>query len=191
MKNQILFSIFLLAFGIEVSVAQPMIEADMVGQPLSYSKNGVVEGCGVRVVGVLTPIPGNKTFKSFDISANFWKSGQALVKVIGEEIPVADPVPNKARRQVLKNGWIKAEGKAPAAPTEGEFKPSATDKGAYLFQANFDNSVNFILAAVKNERVQVAINWGEKVEWIYSGTVQLSEQEKIQIAQCLKEVATD
>ena len=93
----------------------------MVGQPLSYNKNGVVTGCGVRVVGIVAPIPDTRTFKSFDVSANVWKSGQALVKMVGQESLVANPAPS-VRRLDLHNGWLKAEGKPPAAPLEGRLR---------------------------------------------------------------------
>ena len=188
MNNQFFFGALLAFFSIGGTKAQVMVEAEMTGQPLSYSKNGVVEGCGVRVVGVITPVPGEKTFKTFDISANFWKSGQALVKMIGQELPVANPMPSQAQRKVLSNGWLKAEGKTPAAPADDGFKESVTDKGAYLFAVNFESSADFVMAAAQNERVQVAVNWDGKAEWIYSGTVKITQQEKIQIAQCTKEV---
>lgn len=188
MNNQFFFGALLAFFSIGGTKAQVMVEAEMTGQPLSYSKNGVVEGCGVRVVGVITPVPGEKTFKTFDISANFWKSGQALVKMIGQELPVANPMPSQAQRKVLNNGWLKAEGKTPAAPADDGFKASVTDKGAYLFAVNFESSADFVMAAAHNERVQVAVNWDGKAEWIYSGTVKITQQEKIQIAQCTKEV---
>ena len=188
MKNKVFFGVLLAVFSISRTKAQVMIEAEMTGQPLLYSKNGVVEGCGVRVVGVITPMPGEKTFKTFDISANFWKSGAALVKMIGAEFPIANVTPNQAQRKVLNNGWLKAEGKTPAAPADDGFKASATDKGAYLFAVNFDSSADFVMAAAQNERVQVAVNWDGKAEWIYSGTVKITQQEKIQLAQCTKEV---
>lgn len=53
---------------------------------------------------------------------------------------------------------------------------------------NLDGSMDFILASAMNGRVQVAVQWDEKAEWIYSGTVKLSEQEKKQIAQCFEEL---
>lgn len=188
-RNMKLFiSVLLLATSIGSAVAQSMMEVDLVGQPLSYSKDGVVNGCGVRVVGVISPVPGDKAFKSFDVSANLWKSGQALVKMIGEETPVADPIPSKTRRVSLRNGWLKAEGKTPAAPIGGDFRASTDDKGAYLFPVAFDGSIEFILAAARNERVQVAIRRDAKAEWIYSGMVRLSDLEKNQILNCLKEV---
>jgi hypothetical protein len=179
----------MLAASVGSALAQSILEVDLIGQPLSYTKEGVVEGCGVRVVGVISPVPGDKAFKSFDVSANLWKSGQALVKMIGEETPVADPIPSKARRMVLKNGWLKAEGKTSAAPLGGDFKSSTTDKGAYLFPVAFDGSIDFILAAARGERVQVAVRRDVKAEWIYSGRVRLSDPEKNQILNCLKDVS--
>lgn len=181
-------SVLLLITSIGIASAQSMIEVDLVGQPLSYSKDGVVNGCGVRVVGVISPVPGDKTFKSFDVSANIWKSGQALVKMIGEETPISEPIPSKSRRVSLRYGWLKAEGKTPASPIGGDFKASLDDKGAYLFPVALDGSIEFILAVVRNERVQVAIRRDAKADWIYSGMVRLSDLETNQVRNCLKEI---
>ena len=112
----------------------------------------------------------------------------SIGQMISEEIPIANPLPNQAQREVLKNGWLKAEGKTPAALADGDFKASPIDKEAYLFAVNFESSADFVMAAAQNERVQVAIKRDGKVEWIYSETVKISQQEKDQIAQCIKEV---
>ena len=53
---------------------------------------------------------------------------------------------------------------------------------------NFEGSADFILAAARNERVQVAVKWDKKVERIYFGTVKLSEQDKKKLEQCFDEL---
>lgn len=168
--------------------AQSLLEVEMVGQPLVYGKDGTVEGCGVRAVGVILPVQGRPTFRSFDLSANVWKSGVALAKIIGEVTPVATPEPGKGRRVALKNAWLKAEGKEAAAPIQKSFKESATEKGAYLFAVEPAASLEFILAASNSRRVQAGVNWNEATEWIYTGVIQLTEQQRQQMQSCLKEI---
>lgn len=187
MLNKHIWIASLLLASAGAAMAQAMVEAKMLGQPLSYSKNGNTEGCGVRIVGIVPSVPGSKSFKTFDVSVNFWKSGIAMGKMIGSENQIGNPV-SGSRRLVLRSGWLKAEGKNPAAPIGSGFQSSKEDKGAYLFPVDIEGAIDFILAASAGERVQVALAWDEKAEWIYSGTVDLSERESIQIAQCFKEV---
>lgn len=178
----------ILVLVIQAANAQPMVEVEMIGQPLAYGKNGTVEGCGVRIVGIISPVSGQKTFRTFDVSANLWKSGLALGKMIGETNSVANPTPANSSRLPLKNGWMKALGKSPAAPDANGFRESNTDKLSYLFGTRGDAAFEFIVGAASAERVQVAVSWDSRAEWIYTGTVRLTPEERIQIAECLKEI---
>lgn len=168
-----------------IAFAQSNAEVEMTGQPLTYNKGGIITGCGIRVVGVTPVIPGKKTFKAFDVSANVWKTGASMVKMIGEERPVSNPL-GGGRRQLLNGGWLKADGKTPAA---GEFKESATDRGAYLFPADVDGAALFILAAATGKGLQVAVQWNKKTEWIYTGIAKLTDGERARVLDCLNEIA--
>ena len=99
------------------SAAQSMVEVEMTGQPLLYSQNGVTNGCGIRIVGVLPAgsSPAN-TIKSFDVSSNYWSNGRSLVKMIGQLTTVDGKPAGTSKRLPLFGGWLKAEGKTPAAP---------------------------------------------------------------------------
>lgn len=166
--------------------AQSMLEVVMAGQPLSYNKGGITNGCGVRVMGVL-PIDG-KQIKTFDVSANYWKSGISLGKVIGKIGPIDPEKMNEAKRLPVYRAWLKAEGKAPMAPILNSFKESPTEKAAYLFATDAEGAIELIVAAMKGNRIQVSLSWDGKTDWIYFGTVGMSEEDKRQVGVCLDEV---
>lgn len=177
MKTRTALTLAPLLLACAAAGAQSMVAVDSVGQVLVYGKNGVTEGCGIRAVGV---IPSGKTpnIKTFDVSANLWRSGDSLVsliKLLGELTPF-DGVraTGKASRAPLFNGWLKAAGRPPAAPQEKGFKESSTDKGSYLFPADLEGTFHFILAAEKGEPVQVGLSWDGKTEWVYFGKIELS-----------------
>ena len=192
MKQTIVFTLTALLLASCAAVcAQSMVQVDSVGQVLVYSKGGTVEGCGVRAVGVV-PSGTAPHIKTFDVSANLWRSGASLVslvKLLGELTPF-DGVraTGKASRVPLFNGWLKAAGKPPAAPQEKGFKESLTDKGAYLFPADLDGTFHFIWAAEKGEPVQVGLSWDGKTEWVYFGKIALSAAEASQLHACMTEI---
>jgi len=167
--------------------AQVMLEADLIGQPLTYTKSGAVQGCGVRIVGTIAPVAGQTSFRSFDVSANFWKSGEALGKFIGETTPLSKPTLNDSRRLRLFDGWVRAEGKPSVAASDGGFQESASDKGAYLFAADPEAAMHVMLAVATGKPVQVGLRWEREQEWIYFGKVKFAPAETTQLANCIRE----
>lgn len=189
MRHKVLSVLFVFALVAFNATAQSMIEVDMTGQPLQYSKGGNTDGCGIRIVGILPmgTVPAN-TFKSFDVSVNFWRSGAALGKMIGEITPFDGTKAGTPKRLPLHSGWLKVEGKPPAAPLANTFNESPTDKGAYLFPVDLEGAFAFIHGSTLGSRVQVGLAWDKRNEWIYFGTVKLSEPERNQLTLCMREV---
>jgi hypothetical protein len=180
--------LFFFALSTLNAAAQAIVEVDMTGQPLQYSKGGTINGCGIRIVGMLPMgnVPANM-FKSFDVSVNFWRTGAALGKMIGEVTPFDGAKVGTGKRLPLYSGWMKAEGKPSAAPLENTFKESPTDKGAYLFPVDLEGALAFIYGSALGCRVQVGLAWDKNHEWIYFGSVKLSESERNQLTLCLRE----
>jgi hypothetical protein len=74
------------------------------------------------------------------------------------------------------------------APTQNSFKESPAEKGAFLFATDAEGAIEFIVAVMKGNRVQVCLSWDGKTDWIYFGTVVMSEEENRQVGVCLEEV---
>jgi hypothetical protein len=178
----------LVALGVCSSAsAQNVLAVSMQGQPLIYSDAGNTTGCGVRIVGVVDPVPGQRDFRSFDISANMYARGVAVGKAIGEMRSTSSPISAGARRQPLYGAWWKRDGDEPFAPVGKSFAASAGDKGAYLFQSTLTSSFDFVLAVIKGHEIQVGLRWQSDKEAIYTGTVGLTDDERRQIASCVSQ----
>ena len=109
-----LFFPLVLALVCASAGAQNVLNATMSGQPLIYTDNGKHTGCGVRIVGIAEPLPGQSEFRSFDVSVNIYATNIALGKAIGEVRTTLNPHPRAARRVPLYGAWFRAEGDADA-----------------------------------------------------------------------------
>lgn len=189
MTPSVRFVVAPLLAGFGVANAQPMLEVEAFGQVLTYTRSGTVEGCGIRAVGVVTPTPGQARFKSFDVSANVWKSGVAVVKLIGEETPVnAARDPAAGVRLRLHDGWLRADGGEPLAAQSGQFKESSSDKLAYLFPVDMESAFRFIVAVGGGTRFQLGVRWLAESEWIYFATLKLKDSEREQLSSCIRDM---
>jgi hypothetical protein len=158
----------------------------MTGQPLIYTHSGKPSGCGVRIVGIEDPLPGQREFRSFDVSVNIYAGSIAVGKAIGVIFEGPNPDPRSARRQPLYGAWFRARGDAYAvAPLGKSFGPSEDDSGGYLFQSTVTLAADFVIGVIREKPIQVAIRWQEGTEVIYAGRVKLTAEEQQQIAACV------
>lgn len=177
---------FLLAVAATLGYGQNVLEVPMHGQPLIYTDAGKVTGCGMRVVGVDSPSTSAAEFKSFDVSVNIDSRPVGFGKVIGELNSVADP--RKSRRQSLHGVWLRAKHDDPVAPIGDGLRPSPADKGAYLFQAPANATMDLIFSMLKGDPLQVGLRWERDREAIYLGRPVLPDDEKRQVMECLDRI---
>ena len=171
-----------------VTYGQNVLAVKMRGQPLLYTDAGRAIGCGLRIVGVVEPVAGQNVYRSFDSSANMYLHDAALGKVIGEVHSATDANPAHGRRQTLFGVWFRPEGGEPVAPIGTGFTPSTSDKGAYVFRTSFDATMGFLLGAVQGKAIQIGIKWNRTTEAIYSGTVELTDDERRELSGCFVQV---
>ncbi|MDO8888642.1 MAG: hypothetical protein Q7V16_08665 [Hydrogenophaga sp.] len=161
----------------------------MLGQPLVYTDSGTVKGCGIRLLGQLPVAVGSKKFRLFDGSANIYREGAALTKMILMDVPMnSNPATAKQERIALSNFWLKAEGKSPAAARAGTYKESPSEKRAYLFAAAVEPTIDFIMGATYGDPVQVGLKWETDYDWVYVGRVELSEEDRTRVGNCFEEL---
>lgn len=169
--------------------SQGVVEVSLLGQPLVYTDSGTVKGCGIRLLGQLPVAAGSKKFRLFDGSANVYREGQALAKMILMEVPAnSNPSTAKQERFALRNFWLKADGRAPAAARKGTFTESPSEKRAYLFATGTEPAMDFIMAATYGDPIQVGIKWEADYDWVFTGRVELSEKERSQVNACFEEL---
>ncbi len=156
----------------------------MVGQVLTTTKQGTVDACGIRFIG-LPKTPASDRVRMIDGSLNVTAAGRGVGKLIVMEGP--RPPDIKTMRTVKILGvWVKAQGKAPAAPIT-QLIPGETP-GSVLYAAQSEPTLDAIHAMASDRTLQIGIKTQVGVETIYFGTVKLEEAERAQFTDCLDEL---
>ncbi len=185
-------SLLMMLLGLAASgtIAGPVTEVMMSGQPLQYTKDGRITGCGVRIVAVAEPptIPG--TFEMLDVSFNVADPGIGLVKGGASSVTYKDlQNRKKGPPRAIRTIWIKRPGKTATQPLDGRYRSSPTDKGALLYGTDLGVATDLMDAVMEADaEVQIGLTRvGEDLERIYYGKVKLSDSERKQLIACFLE----
>ncbi len=162
--------------------AQTMIEAEMTGQTLSTTKNGMVTGCGIRVVGVVQE---GVDARLFDVSINISRNYGAAIKLTGKLGKIGNDS-SEMKAQTIYGGWMKAPREAVAAPT-GNLMSGETPESK-LFPVGQHQAAKVLGAMASDEPIQIAIRWNPSIETIYFGKVDLSDAQRKQFIECIDEL---
>jgi hypothetical protein len=167
--------------------AQNMIEAEITGQPLSYQKEGVVTGCGIRVFSLIE-VAGAKPGRVIDVSFNLWNNGSSLVKGMMSEYDTLSVQKEPKRRSLpINKVWLKAPNVAATHPLDNKFKPGE-DTNSILYSTSLDSVLDLFLTVLDSRPISIGIQrQGDKSERIYFGQVKLSAAEVSQAKMCLDE----
>jgi hypothetical protein len=179
-------------FGIWLSIcvapfahAQVAEEANLTGQPLMYMKNGQVDGCGVRLIGIV--VASNlKKAEAIDGSVNVTMDGYGTVKGLSY-----DMIPGKAmeRRNIpIERFWLKAPGSEATHPRDGQFHKT-DDVGGRMYIVSVDAALQVLIAAVTDKTINVGLKRTPELrERIYFGRVEMTQGEKDQVLSCLDDL---
>lgn len=162
--------------------AQTMIEAEMSGQALSTTKNGMVTGCGIRVVGVVQE---GVDARLFDVSINISRNYGAVIKLTGKLGKIGNDS-SGMKAQSIYGGWMKAPREAVAAPT-GNLMSGETP-GSKIFSVGQHEAAKVLGAMASDEPIQIAIRWHPSIETIYFGKVELPDAQRRQFIGCIDEL---
>jgi hypothetical protein len=164
-------------------------ETRIDGQPLIYVKDGHIHGCGVRFIGF--QLGTDSIARSWDISVNFYADGFAAVKGMSYELDArrlgtSDP----PRVMPIQSAWVKAPNEPAPQPLSGAH--DGEDSGSKIYAVSFDAAVKVFLATIAQEEMMLGIRRkGENGERIAFGRVNLSEAERRQLDQCVRELLTE
>lgn len=166
--------------------AQPVDVSDMTGQPLMYMKDGVVHGCGLRIMGGTEKADGE--FRMFDVSLSVYAAGVTILKAVSYDVTPAEAKSNKpARRVNVVSAWVKAPNE-PATKPIGAVRQSESEV-ALLYTTQVDALVAVLKAQSQGAPMNVGIRrLGESAERIQSGPIALSSEERKQLSQCISEL---
>ena len=172
--------------------AQNVISTQIVGQPLVYMKDGNVNGCGVRLIVVVSPpLPSAAPVPVYDLSFNTFLPGYCVVKGSSSDVPSSktDGAPDfsKERGIPLTTFWLKAKNKPATSPLTGTLK--GEKPGSILYKADIDAVLPLFAVAAKGETILVGTKrQGENFERIFTGAIAMPVNEIEEVIQCLDEI---
>lgn len=184
--NRLLFIFLMYATTIH---AQNVVEVEFQGQPLMYMKDGKLDGCGVRLVGINASPSPTAIWQIIDISFNIMAPGMATVKLSTHNTTMA-AMKSGAKPSYLyvERGWIKAENKNATTPLPGSTFIRGEDKNSVLYVTSVESIFELFNAEQDRQQIYVGIRRrGDTFESIYSGRLALSPQESGEVGKCLKE----
>lgn len=166
--------------------AQNVVSMDMEGQPLPYVKEGVTQGCGLRILAAVPAAKGG--YRMADLSANVWANGAAMVKgTTYDASPAAIQAGTRPKLAIVESVWIKAPGERATAPLSKVAR--GEDGFALRYATSVSSVIDVLFAQREGQALTVAIRRkGESNERIYSGPVKLEERDRKELAECLSEI---
>jgi hypothetical protein len=171
-----------------------LLEALIMGQPLQYMKEGHVNGCGVRLFGLVNPNKERDT-EGFDVSFNLYLPGFGLIKGGGLNVTADDFAKRRTgkRKPKPKSLWLKAAGLRATQPRDGGVLQAEDPPEAAMYVTSGIESVVGLFGAIfVGKPIQVGIlQHNEPVERVYYGPVALKDSEKAEIAGCIEELSAE
>jgi hypothetical protein len=185
-------AIVALAFVDSGARAQNVTSTQILGQPLVYMKAGKLDGCGIRLIIVDAPVKlqDNIPIPVWDLSFNLYLPGRGAVKVGSYNVSAAEMRLGKASAKSnnvpTAAGWLKAPNADPTAPLQQIGK--SDDPGFILYWTELDSVLALFKSHMRGEPILVGTRrTGARNERVFSGTIEMSGDEKAQVGQCLAE----
>lgn len=183
----LLAAVLLCTAGVEAATLMP---ATLGGQVQQFSENGKINGCGLTLFGVEQTQIGRALV--FNGSVVLFNSGAALVKGRVSEVDskrLKSPAFSLSDLKPLltKNFWMKAPLASATAPLGAGIQKSE-DIGYVLYGASLDAAFPVVQAVLESEKIQIGfLTTGNKSEQVMFGVVSLTDDEKEQLTNCLRE----
>jgi len=174
------------------AMANPVSEAVITGQPLQYMQEGKVNGCGVRLVGLVEPLPKAKDVEGFDVSFNLYLPGAGFVKGFGFTSSMASfqSMDTQSKKRRPERLWLRANGADATTPRAGSQQQAQDPPEAILYVTNdIDEIIELFSAVMTQQILQVGMKFpGVGVERIYQGSVRMKQSEVATVARCWDEL---
>ncbi|MGE0278513.1 MAG: hypothetical protein AB7R40_24210 [Nitrospiraceae bacterium] len=153
-------------------------------QALFYSQQGVVSGCGVRLMGVAEDLN-----QVVDASVNISnREGRlfGVLKFLSYDLAMRQGEPN-LRPVAVSSGWLRPREGDPVVPATEAAK--GDDQVSVIYGLNAEDAADLLLAAAQRQHFLVAVTREvSNFERVYSGPVQMSKRDHDEIGGCLDEL---
>ena len=176
--------VFLMFMQCSAHAAETPAPTSLEAKPLTHVREGVVNGCGIRLTGGQ---PGAPASSWFDVSFNVFRRGIAIVQSIayeitrseydGESRPVTVPV---------QSTWLTA---THANARVGE---NTERRDALVYRVLVDDALALFEAVANGQAVTLGIRrWGERVDSVYTATAVLDADSRRTVGACLAALVLD
>jgi hypothetical protein len=157
----------------------------MDAAPLVYERDGMVQGCGVRITG---GEPGASAPSSwFDVSFNVFRRGVALAQSYAYEMrPSAYDAESRPERVPVQSTWLAV---ADGAVRRGE---NTEQRDSLVYALVVDDALSLFQALAEGRPLRLGIKrWDQRDDTVYSGAPTLSGDTRNRIGDCLASLSTD
>lgn len=193
LKSSTYFLQFVLSFISCNSFAERLMPIDFTGQVQMSVKDLNTHGCGIRFVGVQTPMDlNNKAERIWLVDASFmiYENGMGLVKALIAETKISEINKKKNNYQVFNTFWLKADNHPITSPIKGRAVDGET-KGSKIYATDIDSIINLYLAVLSGEQLKLAYKFKDQSkDVIFYGKVSLKDDEINQITVCMSELSS-
>lgn len=155
-------------------------------QSLVYSNNGIVNGCGARMIGVTSDAK-----KTVDVSVNIARRDKdfiSSVKLISYDMVLSKsgvPQPTSVR---VKSGWIKLQIGQAMPPTGPAIV--GDDGKSQLYPVSSSIAIDVLMGILKQQELLVGIARAPSAnERIYNGPIQITPRDAKVLADCMGDLS--
>ncbi len=163
-------------------------------QTLIYQSNGVIDGCGVRFVGMQEITSNNQMLRTVDGSFSIFSPGVALTKV-GMSKTNSTAVLNKnltSTQVPIKTFWMRRVGGKITKPIDGKSSASKDTKGFLLQKIEVDDFIDLLKVLNSDAEFQVGVtSLHEGGEWIFAGKLKSSDADSARLGDCLRNFSSN
>jgi hypothetical protein len=166
-------------------LAGTLEQAIFEGQVLMDINQGQVESCGVRVLGAVNRNT-NQQIMGVDTSINVAKPGFGMVKgLVYQGTPDQYSKGDLSRLQ-LESFWFRKPDGLTTVPHKGKYSESPVTERAILYSTSVDPAFGILDAVLERQDIQIGFRLAsEPYDRIFFGVVDMTDQEMIQLTQCL------
>jgi hypothetical protein len=173
---------WMIAFGSCAQITRPI---EFEGQPLIYTKDGVITGCGLRVLGAeqSPKKPLLLIDSSFQIDSRFYG---VIAKFTARYGVMKDGVLSIKSTAIVERGWYRIDGMNPTKPKNGNYIATTEPTGGVFYVTNTAEDIQMLVAMLEGETIEMGMKLkGDPGEIIRFGKLNMSDPERMRTSSCI------
>lgn len=180
------WSIFACALCVSsLAIAQHGQTVPIHAEALTYDKDGVVQGCGVRLTGGEPAAGGASSW--FDVSFSVFRRGIGLAQSIAYELrPSGYDGESRPARVPVQSTWVKA---AEGSARLGE---NTERRDSLIYTLLLEDVLSLFEALASGQPLVLGIKrWGQLVDSVHTGAPVLTSDSRERVSACLERLVLE